>query len=112
MMNMMDGGISGSISDAATTSAAANSGRYPAVRIAWTVMMPRPAMVASAEPEMPPNTIAASTATCARPPEKYPTTTSRKLKMRRVIPNWFIMLPASTKNGMASSGTERTSVAM
>ena len=28
------------------------------------------AMVASAEPEMPPNTMAASTATCARPPEK------------------------------------------
>ena len=47
--------------------------------------------------------MAANTATMARPPRMRPTNSRQKLISRREIPPMFIMLPASIKNGTASS---------
>ena len=76
---------------------------YPSFTIAGIINTPRAATVAGPLPEIAAKIIAAKTATIARPPRMRPTNSRQKLISRREIPPIFIMLPASMKNGTASS---------
>ena len=69
-------------------------------------MTPRPAASATAEPDMPANSMLPSTFTCANPPCTRPTSSLATSKIRSVVPPTFIRLPARMKKGMASSGNE------
>ena len=66
-------------------------------------MMPRAATVAGPEPEMAPKKQATMTATMAMPPRRWPTQASAKATRRLEMPALAMMLPDSTKNGMANS---------
>jgi hypothetical protein len=59
---------------------------------------------ATAEPEMPANSIEERMFTCARPPRTWPISDWLKLTIERVMPPEFMSSPARMKNGTASSG--------
>ena len=67
-------------------------------------MAPSPPASATAAPDMPAKITEAPTFTCPSPPRIHPTRASAKLKIRSVMPEVFIRLPARMKNGTASSG--------
>ena len=75
----------------------------PRLIIAGIKMMPKAATVAGPEPEIAPKKQATITQTIAIPPRRWPTQSSMKLTRRVEIPALAMMLPDSTKKGMASS---------
>ena len=100
----IDGGITGPTVAEAAEHAAENVGSYPRSVIAFTSIEPSPIASASADPDMPANTIEPTMFTCPSPPFMCPTSMWANRKIRSVIPPVFIRLPARMKNGMASSG--------
>ena len=58
---------------------------------------------ATAEPEMPPNSIDEKILTDANPPRTCPTSADANRTRRMAIPPCSISSPAKTKNGMARS---------
>lgn len=56
---------------------------------------------AVAEPEMPPIMVLITTETCARPPYIRRVSMEAKSRIRLVMPDSFIRLPAKMKNGTA-----------
>ena len=64
---------------------------------------PTAAAAATAEPEIEPNIILASTLTCPNDPGTRPTITCARLMRRIAIPPLFIRVPAKIKKGIASS---------
>ena len=103
MIRGMEGGMMGPMVEDAAVMPAANSVSNPSSFMALISMVPRPAASATAEPLMPANTTDARIFTCPRPPGIQPTRALQELKMRFVMLPTFIILPASRKNGIASS---------
>ena len=75
----------------------------PRLIMAGIRMMPRAATVAGPEPEMAPKKQATTTQTMAMPPLRWPMQSSMNWTRRVEMPALAMMLPESTKNGMASS---------
>ena len=75
----------------------------PCSTIAGISTAPRAATVAGPEPEMAPKKQATITHTMAIPPFLWPTQVSTNLISRLEIPAFAMMLPDSTKNGIARS---------
>ena len=65
-------------------------------------------MSATAEPEMPPNSIEAATLTTPRPPRIAPTAAAASRTSRAAMPPCSISSPAKMKNGIARS--EKTEI--
>ena len=59
---------------------------------------------ATADPEIPANSMESTTFTCASPPRKWPTMACAKPTIRALMPPRFISSPASMKNGIAIRG--------
>ena len=68
--------------------------------------MPTAEAAATEEPEIAPKNILVSTLVAARQPGIFPTKNRARRTRRRAMPPLFIMLPASIKNGSASSAKE------
>src|SRR5699024_3177997 len=62
---------------------------------------------ATADPEMPPKIMLVTTLTAESPPFMGPTSAKAKSTRRRVMPPAFMIAPARTNKGIASSGKER-----
>ena len=75
----------------------------PCSTIAGISTAPRAATVAGPEPEMAPKKQATITHTMAIPPFLWPTQVSTNLISRLEIPDFAMMFPDSTKNGIARS---------
>ena len=65
-------------------------------------MEPRAETSATADPEIPPNSIEANTFTTPSPPLIAPTADEANLTSLTAIPPWNINSPAKIKNGIAS----------
>ncbi len=63
---------------------------------------------ATAEPEMPPNSIEEKTFTAPRPPRTLPTAAAASRTSRAAMPPCSISSPAKMKNGIASSEKTET----
>ena len=99
----MLGGMIGPIAPPAATSAAEKPSRYPFSFIDGISSAPTAAVSATAEPDRPANSIDSTAATCASPPRIRPTSANAKSISLREMPPSSIRLPASMKNGTASS---------
>ena len=66
-------------------------------------MTPVAEVSATAEPEMPPNSMEVETSTMPSPPRIQPTQAEASATRRRAMPPWSMISPAKMKNGMASS---------
>jgi hypothetical protein len=71
-------------------------------------MVPIEDTSATADPEMPPKNIEASTFTWAKPPRTRPTNTFENSTRRREIPPLPMISPARMKKGIARSEKELT----
>ncbi len=89
---------------------------YPLVKPRAIIVGPRMrasiAASATAAPEIPPIIALSTMLTWASPPTIQPVSVVAKEMSRLVIPVAFIRLPASTKNGTASSGKDCVALAM
>jgi hypothetical protein len=74
--------------------------------MAGSVTEPIAAVSALEEPEMPENSMVASTTTRPRPPRIPPTNTVASATMRRAMPPCPMMAPDRMNSGMARSGNE------
>ena len=102
--NAMEGGMTMAMEEAlAIREEAKGAEKPPRLIMAGIRIMPRAATVAGPEPEMAPKKQATMTATMAIPPRRWPTQSSAKATRRLEMPALAMMLPESTKNGMASS---------
>ena len=102
--NAIEGGMTMAMEDAVAIMAEENAAENPPRLImAGIRMMPRAATVAGPEPEMAPKKQATTTHTMAMPPRRCPMQSSMNWTKRVEMPAFAMMLPDSTKNGMASS---------
>jgi hypothetical protein len=100
----MEGGITMAMDEAVAIMAEENAAeKPPRLIMAGIRMMPRAATVAGPEPEMAPKKQATTTQTMAMPPRRWPMQSSMNWTSRVEMPAFAMMLPESTKNGMASS---------
>ena len=99
---LMDGGMIGPMPADAAVTATEKSGSYPAFVIALTSMVPSPPASASAEPDIPANTMEDKTFACARPPGRWPIHFSNIPNSRSVNPTSFIKHPTNKNAGNAS----------
>ncbi len=103
-MKAIDGGITMAMEDAAASSVVAKFGLKPSLStIAGTKMEPSAATVAGPEPDSAPKKHATMTDTMAIPPFLCPTQASANSISLSEIPAFAMILPARTKNGIASS---------
>ena len=72
--------------------------------------VPKAAVSATPEPEIPPMMMPEMATTCAREPRIPPTMERAKAIMASVMPPLLMKLPASMKSGMAMSGKESMAV--
>ena len=82
---------------------ALNSLGYPSSSILSVIILPIADVAAIAEPDIAPNNIDANTFTYAKPPGKLATNDFAKFISLLAIPPRFMISPAKTKNGIASS---------
>ena len=99
---MLLGGINKPVGEDVIFTAAENAGSYPSFFCNGAIVPPTAAAAATADPEIEPNIILASTLTCAKEPGKRPPNTLANSIKRNAIPPRFIILPARIKNGIAS----------
>ncbi|KAF5041217.1 hypothetical protein DSECCO2_525290 [anaerobic digester metagenome] len=102
--NAMEGGMTMAMEDAVAIIAAEKGAeKPPRLIMAGIRMMPSAATVAGPEPEMAPKKQATTTHTIAIPPRRCPIQSSINSTRRVEMPAFAMMLPDSTKNGIASS---------
>ena len=100
------GGINKPVGADAIFTAALKSLSYPASSCSGDIVPPIAAAAAVPDPLIAPNNIFPTTFVCARDPGNFPDNSVAKLTNFMAIPPLFIIIPASTKNGIANSENE------